>query len=168
MAAGGTVTGASPACTERELTTQLADAGASILVTVPHLLPAARAAAAAAGVDQLVVLGEAGAEAGGATPILDLLAAGDRPLPDPGLDPAGAVGLLPYSSGTTGLPKGVLLTHANLVTAVRQVAAGLRIGERDTMLAVAPFSHIMGFVVTLAVPLCAGATVVTVPRFDPG
>jgi len=42
MAAGGTVTGANPTCTERELATQLADAGASVLVTVPHLVPAAR------------------------------------------------------------------------------------------------------------------------------
>jgi acyl-CoA synthetase (AMP-forming)/AMP-acid ligase II len=78
------------------------------------------------------------------------------------------VALLPYSSGTTGLPKGVELTHANLVTSVRQVASGLRIGDRDTLLAVAPFSHIMGFQVTLALPLSAGATVVTMPRFDPG
>jgi acyl-CoA synthetase (AMP-forming)/AMP-acid ligase II len=164
MAAGGTVTGANPGCTERELTSQLADAGASVLVTVPPLVPAAHAAAAAAGVRELVVLGEAGAAP--ATPILDLLAGGGRP-PDVRLDPGGAVGLLPYSSGTTGLPKGVRLTHANLVTSVRQVSAGLRIGERDTLLAVAPFSHIMGFLVTLAVPLCAGATVVTMPRFDP-
>jgi acyl-CoA synthetase (AMP-forming)/AMP-acid ligase II len=195
MAAGGTVTGANPGCTARELTTQLADAGASVLVTVPPLLPAARAAAAAAGVRELVVLGEAAA-ADGATPILDLLAAGGAPIdrgtpleelsdspghpfgvprtppagplrPDPSLDPDTAVGLLPYSSGTTGLPKGVLLTHTNLVTSVRQVSRGLRIGERDSLLAVAPFSHIMGFLVTLAVPLCAGATVVTMPRFDP-
>ena len=165
MAAGGTVTGASPASTERELATQLGDAGASVLVTVPPLVPAARSAAAAAGVRELVVLGEAD----GATPILDLLAAGPGPRrPGPDLDPATAVGLLPYSSGTTGLPKGVELTHANLVTSVRQVGRGLRIGEGDTLLAVPPFSHIMGFLVTLAVPLCSGATVVTMPRFDPG
>ena len=163
MAAGGTVTGASPACTERELAAQLADAGASVLVTVPELVPAARSAAAAAGVGEVVVLGEAD----GATPILDLLAASGAP-PAPELDPATAVGLLPYSSGTTGLPKGVLLTHANLVTSVRQVGSGLRVGERDTLLAVPPFSHIMGFLVTLALPLCSGATVVTMPRFDPG
>jgi acyl-CoA synthetase (AMP-forming)/AMP-acid ligase II len=164
MAAGGTVTGASPAATERELATQLADAGASVLVTVPSLVPPARSAAAAAGVPDLVVLGQAE----GAVPILELLAAGagGRP-PDPPGSAAG-VALLPYSSGTTGLPKGVELTHANLVTAVRQVSRGLRVTDRDTLLAVAPFSHVMGFVVTLAVPLNAGATVVTMARFDPG
>jgi long-subunit acyl-CoA synthetase (AMP-forming) len=132
-------------------------------VTVPPLVPAARSAAAAAGVREVIVLGEAE----GATPILDLLAAGGLG-PGPALDPAAAVALLPYSSGTTGLPKGVQLTHANLVTSVRQVGRGLRVGPGDTLLAVPPFSHIMGFLVTLALPLCSGATVVTVPRFEPG
>jgi acyl-CoA synthetase (AMP-forming)/AMP-acid ligase II len=165
MAAGGTVTGITPSASERELATQLADAGASVLVTIPSLVPAARSAAAAAGVRDLVVLGQAD----GADPILDLLAAGARAQPPiPALDPAAAVALLPYSSGTTGLPKGVELTHANLVASVRQVSRGLRVTKRDTLLAVAPFSHIMGFQVTLAVPLSAGATVVTMPRFDPG
>src|SRR5215211_6145043 len=56
MAAGGTVTGANPGCTEGELTAQLADAGASVLVTIPSLVPAARSAAATAGVRDLVVL----------------------------------------------------------------------------------------------------------------
>jgi acyl-CoA synthetase (AMP-forming)/AMP-acid ligase II len=165
MAAGGTVTAASPAATERELVTQLADARASVLVTVPSLVPAARSVAAATGAREVVALGEAE----GATPILDLLAAGaGAPVPDPPLDPAAAVALLPYSSGTTGLPKGVRLTHANLVTSVRQVGRGLRVGAGDTLVAVPPFSHIMGFLVTLALPLSVGATVVTMPRFDPG
>jgi acyl-CoA synthetase (AMP-forming)/AMP-acid ligase II len=100
MAAGGTVTGASPGCTERELTTQLADAGASVLVTVPPLLPVARAAVAAAGVRELVVLGEAAA--GGATPILDLLAAGG-PLPDP--RSPGGLGLSPRTPRSTRPPR---------------------------------------------------------------
>jgi len=59
-----------------------------------------------------------------------------------------------------------MLTHANLVTSVRQVRRSLRVTERDTLLAVVPFSHIMGFVVNLAAPLASGTTVVTMPRFD--
>jgi acyl-CoA synthetase (AMP-forming)/AMP-acid ligase II len=161
MAAGGTVTGANPAYTERELVGQLTDSGASVLVTVPPLVPAARSAAVAAGVGEVVVIGEAA----GATPIAALLA-GDAPAPDVALDPGTAVALLPYSSGTTGLPKGVMLTHANLVTTVRQMDRGLRLTRRDTVLAVAPFFHVMGFMATLALPLASGATVVTMPRFD--
>jgi acyl-CoA synthetase (AMP-forming)/AMP-acid ligase II len=83
------VTGANPAYTERELVGQLTDSGASVLVTVPALVPAARAAAAAAGVGEVIVLGEAD----GATPIAALLAT-DAPAPDPALDPGTAVALL--------------------------------------------------------------------------
>jgi acyl-CoA synthetase (AMP-forming)/AMP-acid ligase II len=161
MAAGGTVTGANPACTERELSGQLADSRASVLVTIPSLVPVARAAAAAAGVREVIALGEAD----GATPVTALLDAGSAGTGLPQVDPS-ATALLPYSSGTTGLPKGVLLNHANLVASVRQVQSGLRLRQRDTTVAVAPFFHVMGFVVSLAVPLAAGATVVTLPRFD--
>ena len=79
---------------------------------------------------------------------------------------ADGLALLPYSSGTTGLPKGVMLTHGNLVAAARQVGAGVGYGAGDTVLAIVPFAHVMGFVVTLLAPLAAGATVVTMPRFD--
>jgi acyl-CoA synthetase (AMP-forming)/AMP-acid ligase II len=108
-----------------------------------------------------VVLGEGD----GATPIAALLATGG-PAPEPAVDPDTAVALLPWSSGTTGLPKGVMLTHANLVTTVRQINRGLRLTAHDTVLAVAPFFHVMGFTATLALPLACGATVVTMPRFD--
>jgi acyl-CoA synthetase (AMP-forming)/AMP-acid ligase II len=78
-----------------------------------------------------------------------------------------AVALLPYSSGTSGLPKGVMLTHAQLVTAVRQILRGIRLTQDDVVLALAPFSHVMGFVITLGSALATGARLVTVPRFDP-
>jgi acyl-CoA synthetase (AMP-forming)/AMP-acid ligase II len=148
MAAGATVSGASPAATEREVAAQAMDCEASILAAVPGRLPAAREVAATAGVREVVALGDIEAEG---------------PAPAVALDPARAVALLPYSSGTTGLPKGVMLTHANLVAAVGQARATLKLGPRDTILAIAPFAHVMGFVITLSTALSAGATVVIVP-----
>jgi acyl-CoA synthetase (AMP-forming)/AMP-acid ligase II len=81
------------------------------------------------------------------------------------LDP-GQLALLPYSSGTTGLPKPVMLSHANLTAAARQLGAGLALTPRDRFLALAPLAHVMGFVVSLCAPLAAGATVVMLPRFE--
>ena len=50
---------------------------------------------------------------------------------------------------------------------MRQVSAGLRLTADDVVLALAPFSHVMGFVITLGSALLAGAPLVPVPRFDP-
>jgi acyl-CoA synthetase (AMP-forming)/AMP-acid ligase II len=86
--------------------------------------------------------------------------------PAPPVSAPDDLALLPYSSGTTGLPKGVMLTHVQLVTAVRQVQAALRPTERDTLLAVAPFFHVLGFAVVLSGGLTAGARLVTLARFD--
>jgi acyl-CoA synthetase (AMP-forming)/AMP-acid ligase II len=148
MAAGAWVTGVSPLATDREVAVQLGDARPSVLAMVRALATRARQVP---GVREVVVLDEP-LEGGGA----------GEPVP---VDP-GAMALLPYSSGTTGLPKGVVLTHANLVTSVRQLDRHLRLTPRDVVLAMAPFSHVMGFVVTCALPLVAGATVVTMARFD--
>jgi acyl-CoA synthetase (AMP-forming)/AMP-acid ligase II len=101
MRAGGAVTGVSPAATERELADQLRDARAEVLVTVPARAEAALRAAETAGVREVVVIGEAA----GVLSADELLAAGDdrRPV---SVDVApDDLGLLPYSSGTTGLPR---------------------------------------------------------------
>ena len=74
--------------------------------------------------------------------------------------------VLPYSSGTTGLPKGVMLTHHNLVANLVQAEAALEYSEGDVALAVLPFFHIYGMQVLMNGVLASGCTVVTLPRFD--
>jgi acyl-CoA synthetase (AMP-forming)/AMP-acid ligase II len=149
MAAGATVTGVSPVAVERELAGQLMDSGGSIVVAAPELLETARTVSPTAGLREVVALDAVEGE--GAAPRA--------------LASARAVALLPYSSGTTGLPKGVMLTHANLVVGTAQACAGLKLTPRDTVVAVAPFAHVMGFVITLATALTSGATLVTLPHF---
>jgi acyl-CoA synthetase (AMP-forming)/AMP-acid ligase II len=73
---------------------------------------------------------------------------------------------LPYSSGTTGLPKGVMLTHHNLVANLRQMEGLCYFYEDDTLICVLPLFHIYGLVVVLNMGLYTGATVVTLPRFE--
>jgi acyl-CoA synthetase (AMP-forming)/AMP-acid ligase II len=158
---GGIVTTANPLATAEELAAQLRDAGAIYLVTVSPLLEKALDAAGQSSVREVFVFGEAEGE----TPFAALLAE-DGPLPEVKIDPREDVVVLPYSSGTTGLPKGVMLTHYNLVANLRQMDSAAPIAEDDVLIAVLPFYHIYGMVVLMSLGVCSGATVVSLPRFD--
>jgi acyl-CoA synthetase (AMP-forming)/AMP-acid ligase II len=165
---GAMVTTLNPLCTEQDMESQLADSRARVMITVPELLEKAGAAARATAAEQLYVIGEAGAAAaggGGAVPFAALLEHGGDP-PRVQIDPATDVVALPYSSGTTGVSKGVMLTHRNLVANLLQVDATGQVYEHDTLLAVLPFFHIYGMVVIMNLGLYRGATLVTMPRFD--
>jgi 4-coumarate--CoA ligase len=74
--------------------------------------------------------------------------------------------VLPYSSGTTGLPKGVMLTHFNLVSNIAQTRAIFEPREHEVMLCFLPFFHIYGMQVLMNTGLSMGATILTMPRFD--
>lgn len=166
LTAGGVVTTLSPLASVSEAGFQLADTGARWLLTVPPFLPTALAAAAQASVEEVFVLGAPGLDhAGAATPWAELISHGDRP-PPVSIDPATDLAALPYSSGTTGLPKGVMLTHRALIAAVVMQQAVLRIEPTDRVLCPVPFAHIVGFTVGMNSTLSAGATCVVLPRFD--
>jgi acyl-CoA synthetase (AMP-forming)/AMP-acid ligase II len=160
-ASGGTITTANPLLTADELAGQLRDAGARYLLTVPALLDKALEAARASEVREVFVFGEAE----GATPFAALLAE-DGPLPNVEIDTGEDVVVLPYSSGTTGRPKGVMLTHRNLVANLCQIDVANAISQDDVLIAILPFFHIYGMTVLMGQGLRAGATVVTLPRFD--
>ncbi len=157
--AGGVVTTVNPTYTADEVHKQLIDSGATILVTIPLFLETATAAAEGTSIKEIFVLGEAE----GARSVTELFGA---PLAEQvPVDPDDVV-VLPYSSGTTGVSKGVMLSHRNLVANVEQVLSAAIIREDETFIAVLPFFHIYGMQVLMNTGLRAGATVVTMPRFE--
>ncbi|MGE0359629.1 MAG: 4-coumarate--CoA ligase family protein [Vicinamibacterales bacterium] len=157
---GAVLTTANPVYTAEELAFQLRDAAARLIVTTGALLERARGAVAAAECDiEIVTIDEVDG-----VPSLAAVAVDGDP-PPVSIDPATDVVVMPYSSGTTGLPKGVMLTHRNLVANLAQIDA-LEPHELCAFVAVLPFFHIYGMVVIMNLALLRRATSVTLPRFD--
>ena len=159
--AGGVSTTINPLYTVPELKAQLSDAGAKFLVTIPAFLENAREAVKGTAVAEIFVFGKAE----GATPFASLMTSGSVP-PAIDFDPQDDLVALPYSSGTTGLPKGVMLTHHNLVSNLVQTHAVEALTEKAILIGILPFYHIYGMVVIMSGALRAGATIVTMPRFE--
>src|SRR5690606_1635916 len=158
--AGGTVTTVNPTYGAEEVRFQLNDAGATMLVTVGTFAETAAAAITDTKVTEVMTLDGAA----GTADALELLAA--EPIEQVPVDLDEDVVVLPYSSGTTGLPRGVMLTHRNLVANALQTEPCIQPVEHEVALAFLPFFHIYGMSVLMNLGLSTGATVVTMPRFD--
>ncbi|MFF3414990.1 4-coumarate--CoA ligase family protein [Streptomyces sp. NPDC002698] len=160
--AGASVTTVHPLATAEEFAKQLRDSSARWIVTVSPLLETARQAAElAGGVREIFVCDQAESHRS----MLDLLGS-TAPEPQVDIDPVEDVAALPYSSGTTGVPKGVMLTHRSIATNLAQLSPAMPMGPDDRILAVLPFFHIYGLTALMNAPLRQGATVVVLPRFD--
>ena len=156
---GGTVTTLNPSYGADEIRQQLQDSGATLIVTVPDCVPTSQAATTNTKVREVIVIGSHE----GLRSLHDLMG---EPVEQAPINVRTNTIVLPYSSGTTGLPKGVMLTHYNLVANVAQMNVALSYDPDDVALAVLPFFHIYGMQVLMCSLLEAGVTVVTLPRFD--
>lgn len=163
--AGGIATPMNPAYRGREIHYQLECSGAKFLITDGPLLADAELSA----LPSLQRVYCTRTQIAGSHPFADLLRTTTAPLPSPGIDPRLAIAALPFSSGTTGLPKGVMLSHSNLVTNIYQTLTPGEPGslrDGDVMLDFLPLYHIYGLTVCLNLMLTLGGTLVLVPRFD--
>ncbi|HSS25222.1 MAG TPA: AMP-binding protein [Mycobacterium sp.] len=143
---GATVTPVNPSLTDVEVARQLDDSGARLVVVDD------RDHTVAGGVPALAV---------GA-----LYTEASRSDPTPHLD-SSALALLIYTSGTTGVPKGVMLDHANLDAMAEMGRLALHLTPADRCLLILPLFHVNGIVVSVLMPLLAGASVVIAERFSP-
>ncbi|ONI67700.1 4-coumarate--CoA ligase family protein [Kribbella sp. ALI-6-A] len=159
--AGATVTTVNALYTAEELHKQLVDSKATLLVTISLFLPVATAAVEGTDVREILVCDQAA----GYRSVMELVAS-TGPEPVISFDAAEDVAVLPYSSGTTGAAKGVMLTHRNIATNIAQAQATFTMGEDERIIAILPFFHIYGLSVLMNLPLRAGATVVVLPKFD--
>jgi malonyl-CoA/methylmalonyl-CoA synthetase len=151
LRAGATVVALTELHPERELRALVAASGAKALVATESSFHLATIVAGNARVLAAGALGSGRPclEAGSVAP--------------PGDD---ADALLLFTSGTTGRPKGVPITHASVLSLGRTLASAWGFGERDVLLHALPLHHVHGIEVALVVALVAGARVCFLPRFD--
>jgi len=157
---GAVVTTVNPQCTRDEIARQLRQTGARWLVTTAGPTgQKLRGVTAETAITETIMIGDSAA---GTIPFWSLRATAPAPT---GPVSASDVALLPTSSGTTGLPKSVELTHRNLVASLGQTWLAHQVTEDDVVMAALPLFHIYGLQITLNLALVAGATVIIVPRF---
>ena len=168
LKAGAVVTTVNSAYREREIAHQLNDSGAGVLLAHHDLLQTAEGARDDAPcVKRLISIGEG---SGDPDSFWGLIERSQATLPSVSVDPKEDIAVLPYSSGTTGLSKGVMLTHYNLTTNVRQLidrqGEAAAPGEDDVILVHLPLFHIYGMNVLMNPAIGLGATQVMMGRFD--
>lgn len=158
---GAIVVNVNPLYTPREIGVVAQDSGMRLLVVLDLLAPAAQAA----GVEKLLVTSFT---QGGS--FEEAIASVDVPkLPRVQIDPMNDVAVLQYTGGTTGTPKGAMLTHYNIFANVVQMTTlqipALRRGEERYLLVI-PFFHIYGFTVGLMAGAWLGAQQILIPKYD--
>lgn len=163
LKAGGVVNPINAASKEREVRFQVDDAGATAVLYHEALAPVVDAVRG--DLTKVKAFAVTGKTAPSGVERFDDLAAevGNAVSVDVGMEDLAA---LPYTSGTTGFPKGVMLTHANLTANQQQFFAAVPVGRDDVFLNVLPYFHIYALNLLMTGAISLGATQVAMARFD--
>ena len=185
LRAGGVVVAANPMFKEEELAYEIRDAGARILIAQDILLPKSGGIRTEAGLSHVILTAYSDfLPSRPSLPLhpsmqaakiripgsLDLLELMDRYAPKPvqaDLNPREDLALLQYTSGTTGLPKGAMISHYSLLFNTVGSATWQAVQETDVVLSVLPFFHVTGMIHSMNNPVYTGTTNVMLSRFDP-
>ncbi|CAB1055906.1 Long-chain-fatty-acid--CoA ligase (EC [Olavius sp. associated proteobacterium Delta 1] len=184
LKAGGVVVAANPMFKEDELLYELKDSGTKIIIALDHLYPLVREIQKKIQLSQVIVTSywdflpenpELPIHPSMQPPkevyprtldFLDLLEKYEPEPPQPKINLEDDLALLQYTSGTTGLPKGAMITHYSLLFNTVGSAVWTRITEDDVHLSVLPFFHVTGMIHGMNRPIYTGTTNVMISRFD--
>lgn len=166
LKAGCTVAAVNPLSRQTELRHALVDTRATVLLTCNDHYSVVREAQRGTSLKTVVLADDA--EAPGAVSLRRMLESSRGEPPRPAIDPEKDVAVVAYTGGTTGLPKGVMLTHSNLVANAMQNATWFGWSREDRVIGVLPFCHSWGGCACLNSPVWSGARVTIVPRFQAG
>ena len=173
MRIGATATQVNPIYVGRELTHIFDNSGTETVIVHSMMYEKAKAVQAATPLQRIICVGEPeGGLKDGDAPFDEFLHSATGSVPEVEIDPQVDLSSIQYTGGTTGISKGAMLTHANLLGGVKQTMDLLiddpaAFPENGKVIAVAPFFHIFGMTMVLLFGLRMGWNLLTVPRFQP-
>jgi len=156
---GGIIVNSNPLYSENELEAMLNDSGAVAVVTFDMVYPKFAALMPNTSLEKIIVAPFADFVPPSPEVFLfrDLISGKEKP-PAITVDPKEDVALLQYTGGTTGTPKGVMLTHFNLIANATQIAGFARTTADDIFFSAIPFFHVYGMTTSMNIPIMMGAT----------
>ena len=170
LASGGVVTTCNPAYTDEELTYQFTNSSPKFVVTVPSVLPTVQKAAEKSGAEKIIVLDDTEQRGSSFISYRSLVEDSGSRFNLAPVDAKNDIAVLPYSSGTTGLPKGVMLTHYTMIANISQLKHPEIFSlhkDGTTIMGLLPFYHIYGMDVIMLSSLHAGSKLITLSKFSP-
>jgi long-chain acyl-CoA synthetase len=167
LKAGAVVSPINPTYRDRKVLHQVADSGSKILFVQNRLLPQVLAILSGLPTVQKIILTKGELKGNDKFYALSkLLETAPPPAAPPSIVPATDLAALPYSSGTAGQSKGVMITHFNLVANIIQSMFAVEAKEEDVFISFLPFNHIYGLTYYLGGAVYLGATQITMDRFE--